>query len=314
VAAIHSDWQEIGLVVTGAIALVIAALALLVPWRQQSNPISEMGRAIRTGEIVPYYQPVVDIVSGRLLGAEVLMRWCKRDGSVVSPGSFIPLAESSGLIVEMTRSIMYRVIEEAGSVIGRRPRMQIAFNLAASHFSDDRIVEDMRLIFARAPIRLSQVVVEVTERQPLDNLTAARRVIAALQGLGVKVAIDDVGAGHSGLSYMLKLGVDIIKIDKLFIDALGDDRNSTTIVGTLAELANSMRMDIVAEGVETFEQVRALREHGIRAAQGYVFAPPLPASSFLQLVEALDPRPDAAEAVPARVARRRSALAVMPAG
>ena len=107
-------------------------------------------------------------------------------------------------------------------------------------------------------MRLSQLVLEVTERQPIENLTETRRVIAALQGLGVKVAIDDVGTGHSGLSYMLKLGVDIIKIDKMFIDSLGTDRNSNTIIETLIDLAQNMRMDVIAEGVESFEQVRAL--------------------------------------------------------
>ena len=117
---------------------------------------------------------------------------------------------------------------------------------------------------------------EVTERQPIENLTETRRVIAALQGLGCKVAIDDVGTGHSGLSYMLKLGVDVIKIDKMFIDSLGTDRYSNTIIETLIDLAQNMRMDVVAEGVESFEQVVHLRELGIRAAQGYVFAPPLP--------------------------------------
>jgi len=111
----------------------------------------------------------------------------------------------------------------------------------------------------------------------------------------VRIAIDDVGTGHSGLSYMLKLGIDIIKIDKMFVDALGTDRNSTTIVETLVDLAHNMRMDVVAEGVETFEQVTQLRELGIRSAQGYVFAPPLPGSAFLQLIEAIDPLPAQAD-------------------
>jgi sensor c-di-GMP phosphodiesterase-like protein len=114
-------------------------------------------------------------------------------------------------------------------------------------------------------------------------------VIAALQGLGCRVAIDDVGTGHSGLSYILKLGVDIIKIDKMFVEAIGTEPHSQAIVGTLVDLAKNMRMKIVAEGVENFEQVIYLREHGISAAQGYVFAPPLPAAAFLTLIETLDP-------------------------
>ena len=143
-------------------------------------------------------------------------------------------------------------------------------------------------IFAKSAIKMSQVVLEVTERDPIENFAVTRQIVAALQGLGVRIAIDDVGTGHSGLSYMLKLGVDIIKIDKMFIDSIGTDRNSTTIVETLVDLAHNMRMDVIAEGVENFEQVMYLREIGIRAAQGYVFAPPLPGSAFLKLVEAMD--------------------------
>ncbi len=283
------DLHALGLVVTGGIALVIAIFALLVPWRQRENPITEIERALQAGEFIPYYQPIVDITSGRLRGAEVLLRWRKPDGSLIGPGAFIPLAESSGVIVEMTRSLMRMVRDEVGEAYRERPMLRIAINLAARHFIDEDIVQDVRDVFSGSPIRLSQLVLEVTERQQLENLTAARQVIAALQGLGVKVAIDDVGAGHSGLSYMLKLGVDVIKVDKIFIDALGNDTNSTAIIDTLVDLARSMRMDIIAEGVENFEQVIFLREHGIRAAQGYVFAPPLPGSAFLTLLDAIDP-------------------------
>ncbi len=152
-----------------------------------------------------------------------------------------------------------------------------------------------------SPIALSQVLLEVTERQPLTNLTTARRVIAALQGLGVHVGIDDLGTGHSGLSYMLKLGLDFIKIDKMFVDAIGTERYSTTIIETLVGLGRDMKMEIIAEGVETFEQVQHLRERGIRKAQGYVFAPPLPGPTFLRLLEASDPVPSAKSADSSRL-------------
>ncbi len=196
----------------------------------------------------------------------------------------------------MTRDLMRRVCVEAGKAVGRRPSLKISFNFAGQLFSDETIVKDVRKIFSGSPIKLSQVVLEVTERDPIENFTATRQTIAAFQELGVRIAIDDVGTGHSGLSYMLKLGVDIIKIDKMFVDAIGTDRNSTTIVETLVDLAHNMRMDIVAEGVENFEQVMYLRELGVRSAQGYVFAPPLPGKSFLQLVEAIDPPQTAAVA------------------
>jgi sensor c-di-GMP phosphodiesterase-like protein len=285
----HRDLRALGTIASGLLAVFILALAVLLPRRQRNNPVTEIERAVHAGEFVPYYQPIVDIRSGRLRGAEVLVRWCKADGSIVPPSAFIPLAESSGLIIELTRTLMRRVCREVGAAIGSRPHMKIGFNMSARHFADEEIVDDVRKIFKRSPLHMSQIVLEVTERDPIANLTETRRVVAALQGLGVRVAIDDVGSGHSGLSYMLKLGADIIKIDKMFVDSLGSDRNSNTIVETLLDLALNMRMDVVAEGVETFEQVVHLRELGIRAAQGYVFAPPLPAVSFLQLLEAIDP-------------------------
>ena len=285
----HGDLLTIGAVGSGAFGLLIFALVVIAPWRARSDPFAQLRAGLELRQFVPYYQPIVDITKGRLVGAEVLVRWQKPDGSLVQPGSFIPLAESTGLIVPMTRSIMQRVRAELGEAMAKRPNFEIGFNLTALHFADEAVVKDIADIFGDSPIRMSQIVVEVTERQPLGNLTSARRVIAALQELGVRVAIDDVGTGHGGLSYMLKLGVDVIKIDKMFVDAIGTERYSTTIIETLVELARNMRMGIVAEGVENFEQVAYLRERGIHHAQGYVFAPPLPGSSFLRLLEAIDP-------------------------
>ena len=288
-AANQGDLRALGTIASGLLAIVILALSVLMPRRERDNPIHEIERAMKAGEFVPYFQPIIDIRSGRLHGAEVLIRWSKSDGTIVPPATFIPLAESSGLIIEMTRTLMRRVCREAGAVLGARPHLKIGFNLTARHFANEEIVDDVRKIFKHSSLKLSQIVLEVTERQPLENLTETRRVIAALQGLGVKVAIDDVGTGHSGLSYMLKLGVDIIKIDKLFVDSVGTDRHSNTIIETLIDLAQNMRMDVIAEGVESFEQVLQLRDLGIRAAQGFVFSPPLPCSAFLQLVETIDP-------------------------
>jgi sensor c-di-GMP phosphodiesterase-like protein len=294
VPATHDSLKWLSMFATGIFIIVLAVFAIMMPRPQVNNPVTEIVNALDAGEFVPYYQPIVDIRSGQLRGAEVLVRWKKPDGSLVLPGAFIPLAESSGLILDMTTDLMRRVCTEAGEAIGCRPAMKISFNFAGQLFSGDAIVKEVRNIFSGSPIKLSQVVLELTERDPIENFTVTRQVIAALQELGIRIAIDDVGTGHSGLSYMLKLGVDIIKIDKMFVDAIGTDRNSTTIVETLVDLANNMRMDVVAEGVENFEQVMHLRELGIRSAQGYVFAPPLPGSAFLQLIEAIDPLPVAA--------------------
>jgi sensor c-di-GMP phosphodiesterase-like protein len=302
VMATYAHLHTVGTMITSVIALVIIGFALIAPARRRGDPVAEIERALIGGELIPYFQPVVDITTGRLRGCEVLIRWRKPDGSLVLPGAFIPILESSGLIVEVTRALMCAARDAVGPAYDSRPKLTLAFNLAAAHFSDETIVRDVQDIFGPSPIRLTQVVLELTERQPLENLTEVRRIIAALQGLGIVIAIDDVGTGHSGLSYMLKLGVDCIKIDKMFVDAIGTDSHSTTIIETLIELARNMRMDLVAEGVESFEQVVLLRELGIRAAQGYVFAPPLPASSYLQLIEAIDPLAPAVEQAAASAA------------
>lgn len=288
---------------TRLIALLVAAIAAVLfvtvtifrPRRDTDNPVSQLERALEAGEIIPYYQPIVDILTGQLRGAEVLARWRKPDGTLVQPASFIPLAESSGLIRPMTLALMKQVCAEAGPAIGRRPGMKITFNFSAQLFADDSIVTAVRQIVSKSPLKYQQIVLELTERDPIENMMETRRIVTALQGLGCRIAIDDVGTGHSGLSYILKLDADIIKIDKIFVDAIGTDRNSATIVETLVDLARNMRMDIIAEGVESFDQVMHLRDRGIRWAQGFVFAPPLPGGSFLQLVEAADPVASAAE-------------------
>ena len=308
--ASYDDLRRIGMVVSGMVAVAILVCALLIPWRQRSNPISEIEAALVAKEFIPYYQPIIDINTGRMLGAEVLVRWRKPDGTIVAPGAFIPLVESSGLVLDLTRSLMRQVCREAGQAIGRRPQMYIGFNIAPRHFTDSVILNDVGSIFEGSPIRLSQVVLELTERYEIENLSATRRVIAALQGLGCRISLDDVGTGHSGLSYILKLGVDIIKIDKLFVEAIKTERQSQAIVKTLVDLASNLRMQIVAEGVEKAEQVIYLREHGISAAQGFVFAPPLPGAAFLGLIEAMDPNPgEAPEQAPERAEMSTNVIA-----
>jgi len=285
----HADLRGIGQLIGAVLAVLIFALAILIPWRARSNPIVEMERALEANEFIPYYQPIVDLRGGAIVGAEVLMRWRKSNGAIVPPAVFIPLAESSGLIMDMTGAIMRAARDEFAAVLAPRPDVKIGFNLTANHFKSEAVVEEVRSIFGDSPIRFSQLVLEITEREPLEDLDMARHVIASLQELGCNVAIDDVGTGHGGLSYLLKLGANCIKIDKMFIDAIGTERYSTPIIETLVELANRMRMEVYAEGVETLDQVRYLRDRGIVLAQGYAFARPLPGPQFRELLEAAHP-------------------------
>jgi sensor c-di-GMP phosphodiesterase-like protein len=285
----HADLRAFGTAAGIVLAMLVVAVGLFISWRERANPIVEMKRALRSKEFIPYYQPIVDIRSGMVLGCEVLIRWRRADGTIVSPASFIPLAESSGLIMPMTRALMVAVRDEFGAVLARHPRIKFSFNLTARHFENTAIVAEVKELFASSPVALSQLIFEITEREPLENLEMAKRVIEELQDLGCGIAIDDVGTGHGGLSYMLKLGANYLKIDKMFIDAIGSERYSTTIIETLVSLARSMRMRLCAEGVETMDQVRYLRERGIYVAQGYAFAAPLPGPLFRELLDAADP-------------------------
>lgn len=274
-------------VVAAVVGLLLAALMLF--GGRRNDPMADMHRALANGEFIPHYQPILDIDTGRIVGCEVLVRWRKPDGTIISPGAFIGEAERSGFIFPLTLAVMRQAASELGPTYRGRPELKCGFNLCAAHFRDETIIGDVVAIFSNADMRLSQVLLEVTERDPLPDMDMARAIIARFQDMGVRVALDDVGTGHGGMSYLLKLRVDVMKIDKLFIDALGSERQSTAIVDSLIDLAAHLNMDVVAEGVETFDQVEALRRRGVRSAQGYVFAPPLPGSSYVQLVEAMEP-------------------------
>src|SRR5215475_6729270 len=171
IAAEHADLRWFGFFVAGVLMMTAIGLVVLMPRRSPRNPVTEIERALEAGEFVPYYQPIVDIRTGQLRGAEVLVRWRKPDGTLVLPGSFIPLMESSELIHDLTRNLMRKVCVEAGPALGCRPDLKISFNFAGKLFSQPTIVDDVRNIFVNSPIKFAQVVLEVTERDPIENFT-----------------------------------------------------------------------------------------------------------------------------------------------
>lgn len=281
------DLKVVAAIASVGVAILLVGVGVWFSWRPDSEAEDDFVQAIRKSEFVPFYQPVMDIETGRLRGCEVLMRWQRPDGTIISPGAFMTFAETSGHVFEMTRQIMRKTCDEVGDLYYRNPDFKLSINLFAGHFEDRRIIDDIQEIYGDSQIAFQQIVMEVTERQPLANMETARKIIAEMQALGVRVALDDVGTGHGGFAYLQKLGIDIIKIDKMFIDSLGTDDNSTTIVDTMVELADNLGMGIIAEGVEHMEQIERLRELGVSAAQGYIFSPPLPAKLFIDLAEAL---------------------------
>jgi sensor c-di-GMP phosphodiesterase-like protein len=270
-----------------AIAAVIIGL-IIYGFNRPISAAREMREAMERGAFIPYYQPVVNIRTGRLIGCEVLMRRREPDGSIIPPSMFIALAESTGLALPMTRKLMESVRDDLNAIYGARPHLSLSVNLFDDHFESLRIIRDIDTIFGSSQIAFPQILLEITERQPLANIDRARVVIRRLQELGARVALDDAGAGHGGLAYLQQLGIDVIKIDKLFIDTISGD-NPSPILDSIIKLGQELGMDLVAEGVETMEQAEYLRSRGVSAAQGFLFAPPLPARAFLNLVAAMDP-------------------------
>lgn len=277
------NWAIVGSIIIGALIVVLVTrLIHYTPAR-----VNQIERAINHSEFVPFYQPVIDIDSGKLVGCEVLVRWVKPDGTTVSPGAFIGLAEQTGLAIPMTRRLMQTVVRDLEKDYAERPGLKVAINLFNQHFTDLEIIQDVEGIFGPSGIAYNQVVLEITERAPLESLAQAKVIMRKLQRLGCRLALDDAGTGHGGLAYLQELGLDIVKIDKMFIDQLGKSRIGESITHTLTDLAHELDMDVVAEGVERIEQVAHLRRYGIRQAQGFLFAPALPANQYLALVKKL---------------------------
>ncbi len=256
--------------------------------RRSALPAMDIERAIVLGELKPFYQPVIDLGTGRLLGCEVLVRWVKRNGEIVTPNSFIEYAEVSGMAIPMTVHLMQIARVDLAELMAEMPELKISINLFEGHFRDGSIVEDVQAIFEGSPIRYRQLVFEITERRPLANSIQAASVIAGLHALGARLALDDVGTGHSNLAYMQTLGVDVIKIDQVFVRMIQPDTTRLPVLDGLIEMARDLGADIVAEGVETEAQAIYLREHGVMQAQGYLFAPALKAETFRTLARALN--------------------------
>jgi sensor c-di-GMP phosphodiesterase-like protein len=217
----------------------------------------------------------------------VLCRWEKKNGEVVPPGAFIDYAEVTGLAIPMTLSLMQQVKYDLGELCQQMPELKISINLFEGHFRDGSIVEDVQAIFGNSPIGFNQLVFEITERHPLANSTVANSVIAGLHALGSRLALDDAGTGHSNLAYLGTLGVDVIKIDRIFVDMVKADTTQVAVLDGLIAMAKDMDCEIVAEGVETEAQALYLRARGVVQAQGFIFAPALKIGAFRELALAL---------------------------
>lgn len=261
------------------LALLISLLAAYVAYLISANRMSlsyYISHAITHRKFLVYCQPIIDGETGRCMGVEILLRLQNKRQGWVSPDVFIPLAEQHGLIIPLTRYLLSTVVENL-ALFPPRPSFYISINVAAEHFNADYLLKDINRLWQPAQ-PMPSLVLELTERTELaaDHYEQ----IKALKEMGIMLAIDDFGTGHSSLSYLKKLNPDILKIDRSFTAAIGTDAINATVTDTIITLANALKIRLVAEGVETEEQLEHLRTRGVNALQGFYFAKPMPINEF----------------------------------
>ena len=253
--------------------------------RQQME--TDLRYAIVCNELEMYYQPIVDLDSMRLYGFEALVRWNHPQNGLILPSDFIPLSEDTGLVIPMTLHILRTSCEQAVAWQQRYPDLRyltISVNLSGKHFSDASLVEQVGSILNETGIEPQCLKLEITESSTMEDAEKAIEKLREIKRLGVKLSIDDFGTGYSSLSYLRRFPLDTLKIDRSFVSAMDESPESDEIVNTIMALANSLKLDVVAEGIENVEQLKHLRRLGCEYGQGYLFSRPLTVSGVEAMI------------------------------
>jgi sensor c-di-GMP phosphodiesterase-like protein len=269
--------MPIGIAAAALLTFVVLRLA-----RLQTSMPSMLRSALRNkNEFFLEYQPIVDLRTGHWFGAEALLRWRRPNGELIGPDIFIPIAEGNRLMEQITATALDILEEEAARLLSSRPEFHISFNLSADDFSQSTVVDRLRAMIERAQIAPGNLHVEATERVFVD-IEASRGNLQRLRASGIMIAIDDFGTGYSSLSYLHTLDADWLKIDKTFVDTIGTEAVTSEVIRHIIEMARLLKMEMVAEGVETAAQADFLREQGVEYGQGWLFAKPMPVGRLLQ--------------------------------
>jgi len=242
--------------------------------------------ALQRDELQVLYQPQVDINSGALVGLESLVRWQHPEMGLILPDEFIGLAEESGLILPLGEYVLRSTCKQARIWLDADlPPVQLAVNFTPRQFADKGLVKLVTDTLMDSRLDPGCLEVEITESSAMDNVEVSRDVLQALKQLGVKVAIDDFGTGFSSLGYLKTFPITTLKIDRTFIAGVTSDKKDAAIVTTIIEMAHNLDLKVVAEGVETGEQLAFLRKHGCDIGQGYLFSPPLGVEQVAEFIQ-----------------------------
>ena len=260
---------------------------------------SRMRRALAQGEFVVYYQPQVDIVTGAVTGCEALVRWNDPVKGLVSPAEFIPLAEDTGLIVPLGEWVLRTACAQASSWSqAGQPPLTVSVNLSGRQLQQPRFVQQVADILGRTGLPASQLKLELTESTIMGRGEEAVAQLTDLRALGLSLAIDDFGTGYSSLAYLKRFPIDELKIDQGFVRDIPLDINDMEIAATIIAMARNLKLKVVAEGVETPEQLAFLTQQGCHAFQGYLYSRPVPAAEFDRLLSASRDHPATGNADP----------------
>jgi len=249
---------------------------------------SDLQRALERGEFRVYYQPIVDLATNRMNGLEALVRWQRPGHGLLSPAAFLSIAEETGLIVPIGEWVLAeacRQLREWEELRAPDLPLTISVNLAARQFQDASLVDVIERALLQSGLNPAHLKLEITESAVMENAELAITTLYALKRLGIRVAIDDFGTGYSSLTYLKQFPVDNLKVDRSFVEGVGQDAQDTAIIQSVVALAQTLKMRVTAEGVETDAQRLELARLGCEQGQGYLFAEPLPAAKIRALLE-----------------------------
>jgi len=265
---------------------------LLLVRRLRSQLVDDLRSALKGEGLVLHYQPVVELATGRVEGVEALIRWNHPTRGRIMPDEFIPLAEEAGLISELGRWVLTTAVKQLRRWVDDDAvdsRFSVRINISATDLQSLQFIEDVREVLKETGVRPEQVVLELTEMAIVKGNDLDRYSLGGLRGLGVGIEIDDFGTGYSSISYLRRLPVDRVKVDRSLIVGLGTDPSQPPLVAAVLQLVRACGLEAVWEGVETAEQAEHLRNLGCLSAQGYFFSKPLPADDIPALVKAAFP-------------------------
>ena len=242
---------------------------------------NRLRQALERDELRLHYQPLVELATGRMVGAEALLRWQSAELGMISPAHFIPVAEESGLIVPIGVWVLREACRQAQAWQNEGlPTLTMAVNISVVQFKRADMVGTVALALAESGLNPGFLELELTESVLIQDVDAALHTVRRLKDMGVRLAIDDFGTGYSSMSYLRRLAVDQLKIDQSFVRELSDDPEDAAIVRAIIQLGRTLRLTTLAEGVETAEQAAFLRQEGCELAQGYYFGRPAPPEMF----------------------------------